>query len=84
MPTGGIPGTMSIVTQPDSRRAATSEWVAASSRPMKPWVRLPTEQLPWSAATVEKVRSTAFIQKTQPAGTRPVRPSGIGAGIGAS
>src|SRR5262249_54017042 len=41
-------------------------------------------QLPWSSATVPKVRSAAFIQKTQPAGTRPVRPSGSGAGIGSS
>ena len=43
--TNGICGTMSMVTQPESSRAATSPFVAASSIEMKPWVRLPTEQL---------------------------------------
>src|SRR5687767_7400646 len=51
---------------------------------LKPCVRLPTEQLPWSSATVEKVLAVPCIQKTQPAATRPVRPSGSGSGIGAS
>ena len=82
--TTGICGTTSIVTQPVSSSAATSLLPATSSSVLNPWVRLPTLQLPWSAATVEKVDSAAWIQKTQPAGTRPVRPSGSGAGIGRS
>jgi hypothetical protein len=45
---------------------------------------LPTLQLPWSAGAVVKVRSAPLIQKTQPAGTRPVRPSSAGGGMGAS
>src|SRR4051794_25336014 len=73
-----------MVTQPESSSAATSELPATSSSDLKPWVTLPTLQLPWSSATVPKVRSAAFIQKTHPAGTRPVRPSGSGAGIGSS
>src|SRR3954469_15358990 len=77
-------GIMSIVTQPDSISAPTSPRVAASSSGMKPCVQLPTEQLPWSSATVEKVVSTDSIQNTQPAATRPVRPSGDGAAIGLS
>src|SRR5258708_40353397 len=77
-------GTTSIVTQPDSSSAATSEFPATSSRVAKPWVRLPTEQFAWSGATVENVRSVAWTQNTHPAGTRPVRPSSIGSGIGAS
>src|SRR5207248_2845740 len=36
------------------------------------------------SGAVVKVRSVPSIQKTQPAGTRPVRPSGVGGGIGAS
>ena len=73
-----------MVTQPDSTNAATSEWPATSSSVANPWVRLPTLQLPWSAATVVNVRSTALVQKTHPAGTRPVRPSAVGSGMGAS
>src|SRR3954470_5448462 len=73
-----------MVTHPESSSAATSELPPTSSRVLNPWVTLPTLQLPWSSATVPKVRSAAFIQKTQPAGTRPVRPSGSGAGIGSS
>src|SRR3954447_26871063 len=73
-----------MVTQPVSRSAATSPLPATSSRVTKPWVRLPTEQLPWSAFTVEKVDSVAWFQKTQPAGTRPVRRSSRGAGSGGS
>src|SRR5262249_29304098 len=73
-----------MVTQPESSSAATSELPATSSRVLNPWVTLPTLQFPWSSATVPNVRSAAFIQNTQPAGTRPVRPSGIGAGIGSS
>ena len=69
-----------MVTQPESSSAATSELPATSSSDLNPWVTLPTLQLPWSSATVPNVRSAAFIQKTQPAGTRPVRPSGSGAG----
>src|ERR1039458_160896 len=80
----GISGSMSMVTHPDATRAATSEWPATSSRVANQWVRLPTLQLPWSAATVENVRSSALVQNTHPAGTRPVRPSGVGSGIGAS
>ena len=57
-----------MVTQPESSSAATSELPATSSRVLKPWVMLPTLQLPWSSATVPKVRSVAFIQNTQPAG----------------
>ena len=75
---------MSIVTQPDSSRAATSLLPATSSSVLNPWVMLPTLQLAWSSATVVKVRSAAFIQKTQPAGTRPVRPSAAAAGIGSA
>src|SRR6478609_3512830 len=82
--TTGICGTTSIVTQPVSRSAATSPLPATSSRVTNPWVRLPTEQLPWSALTVENVDSVAWFQKTQPAGTRPVRPSSSGAGSGRS
>src|SRR4051794_41785693 len=73
-----------MVTQPESSSAATSELPATSSSDLKPWVTLPTLQLPWSSATVPNVRSAAFIQKTHPAGTRPVRPSGSGEGIGSS
>jgi hypothetical protein len=73
-----------MVTQPDSRTTATSELPATSSRVLNPCVRLPTLQLPWSAATVLKVRWVAFIQNTHPAATRPVRPSGRGGGIGSS
>src|SRR5438876_10718987 len=77
-------GTTSIVTQPESTRAATSALPATSSRVLKPWVTLPTLQLAWSSATVLNVRSAAFIQNTHPAGTRPVRPSAVGSGIGSS
>ena len=80
----GISGTTSIVTHPVSSSAATSELPATSASVLNPWVRLPTLQLPWSAATVENVRSVAFIQNTHPAGTRPVRPSGSASGIGSS
>src|SRR4051794_22444594 len=73
-----------MVTQPVSRSAATSPLPATSSSVTKPWVRLPTEQLPWSAFTVENVDSVAWFQNTQPAGTRPVRPSSSGAGRGRS
>src|SRR3954470_19351653 len=73
-----------MVTQPVSRSAATSPLPATSSSVTNPWVRLPTEQLPWSAFTVEKVDSVAWFQNTQPAGTRPVRPSSREAGIGRS
>ncbi len=44
--TTGICGTTSIVTQPVSSSAATSELPATSSSVLKPWVRLPTLQLP--------------------------------------
>src|SRR4051794_7935681 len=73
-----------MVTQPVSSSAATSPLPATSSRVANPWVRLPTEQLPWSAFTVENVDSVAWFQNTQPAGTRPVRPSSSGAGSGRS
>ena len=82
--TTGICGTTSIVTQPDSSSAATSPLPATSSRVLNPWVMLPTLQLAWSSATVLNVRSAAFIQNTQPAGTRPVRPSSSASGIGSS
>src|SRR3954470_20459532 len=82
--TTGICGTTSIVTQPLSSNAATSELPATSSSVLNPCVTLPTLQLPWSSATVPNVFSAAFIQNTQPAGTRPVRPSAVGAAIGSS
>src|SRR5207237_5293905 len=82
--TTGICATASTVTQPESSNAATSELAATSSKVLKPWVMLPTLQFAWSSATVAKVRSAALIQNTQPAGTRPVRPSGSGDGIGSS
>ena len=62
---------MSIVTQPDSSSAPTSPLPAISSSVLKPCVHDPTEQLPWSSATVENVVSTDSIQNTQPAATRP-------------
>src|SRR3954453_18472065 len=77
-------GIISIVTHPDSSSAATSPCPAASSSVLKPCVHDPTEQLPWSSATVENVRSPLRIQNTQPAGTRPRRPSADGSDIGAS
>src|ERR1035438_2061208 len=77
-------GICSGVTQPDSNRAETSELPATSSRPAKPWTKVPTLQLAWSLATVEKVRSMALVQKTHPAGTGPVLPSGAGGGFGPS
>src|SRR3954451_15522007 len=77
-------GATSIATQPVSSSAATSLLPATSSRVTKPWVRLPTEQLPGSALTVENVLSVAWVQNTHPAATRPVRPSGSGSGIGRS
>src|SRR3954470_19176268 len=82
--TTGICGTTSIVTQPLSSNAATSELPATSSSVLNPCVTLPTLQFPWSSATVPNVFSAAFIQNTQPAGTRPVRPSAVGAAIGSS
>src|SRR5258706_11339559 len=75
---------MSSVTHPAARSSATSPRVAASESGMSPWVTLPTLQLPWSSGTVLKVLVAASIQNTQPAGTRPVRPSGRGGGMGAS
>src|SRR5919106_6597700 len=77
----GIFGKTSGVTQPASTSAATSARPAASDRSINPWVRLPTLQLPWSSGTVVKVLSAPFIQKTQPAGTLPVRPSDVGSGM---
>ena len=69
----------------DTRKlAATSSLPATSSSGLNPWVTLPTEQFAWAAATVENVRSAPLIQKTQPAATRPVRPSGSGSGMGSS
>ena len=80
--TVGMPGIWSIVTQPESKMAATSELPATSSRLAKPCTKLPTLQLAWSAATVEKVLSIALVQNTHPAGTGPVLPSGVGGGFG--
>ena len=73
---------VSASTQPDSSSALTSPFASTSPSPRKPWVTLPTLQFAWSAATVEKVRLADLTQKTQPAGTRPVRPSSAGVGHG--
>ncbi len=78
------PEKASIVTHPTSSSAPTSLLSRMSPASAKPWVNLPTEQLPWSSARVSKVRSWACIQNTQGAATRPERPSSVGSDIGAS
>src|SRR4029078_455015 len=80
----GLGGGSPIVPHPGASSAATSELPATSASVLKPWVTLPTLQLPWSSATGETVRSPPPIQNTQPAGTRPVRPSSVGGAIGSS
>jgi hypothetical protein len=62
----------------------TSLLPLTSSSVAIPCVSRPTLQLPWSSGTVRKVRSAALTQNTHPAGTLPVRPSGVGGGIGSS
>src|SRR5690349_1560980 len=82
--TTGMPGTSFSVTQPVLSRAATSALPATSARVLRPCVMLPTLQLLWSSGAVANVRSVDFIQNTQPAGTRPVRPSSVGGAVGSS
>src|SRR5947209_6598661 len=76
--------TASGVTQPVASSAATSAFPATSCTVLKPWVTLPTLQFAWSSATVAKTPRAPSIQNTQPAGTAPVRPSGVGGGINTS
>src|SRR6266516_4965851 len=79
--TAGTPDMVGASTHPVDMSAATSCLSATSSSPLKPWVTLPTLQFAWSSGAVLNVASTAFIQKTHPAGTRPVRPSSVARGM---
>src|SRR5215210_505143 len=78
--TTAIFATASVVTHPVWHNAATSAFPAISSMVLKPCVRLPTLQFPWSSATVANTPCVPSIQKTQLAATAPVRPSAVAGG----